>query len=157
MSNYLYVLIPCDAEVRPDSPEECYQTSPSIPQLNGVESELAERDGLYLFPGFLLINTCYSMYMILPGENGPSPSRQEVYKIAQAMDAPEVWYVQETAADKMFGFDKYSFDRFKTQIDGEDKDYLTEYSPELTEIAGYIHDDFRDLKSRRSSVHRYSI
>jgi len=157
MSNYLYALIPCDAEVRPDSPEECYQTSPSIPQLNGVESELAEKDRLYLFPGFLLVNTCYSMYMILPDENGPSPSRLEVFKIAQALGAPEVWYVQETAADEMFGYDTYSFDRFKNQIDGEDKDYVIEYSPELVEIAGYIHDDFKDLKSRCSSVRRYGI
>jgi len=145
MATYLYALIPYDRPVEPDSPEECFESFPSIPQLRDMESELVDPRILYLFPGFLLINTCYSMCMILPHEGSSNSSRKEIFKIVRALGASEAWYVEELCTDPMFEDNEYSLEKFKNQMKGEIKDYSTEYTKSLVETASYIHDDFNDL------------
>ena len=119
---------------------------PEIPELKGVDSELVEPDGLVLFADFLRINTCYRQSVFTGNSNGYSWLRAEIYKIAMALGAKEVWYVAEMATDEMyrkdFSFEKWIRD-FKT---GE------QFAAELTvgclkenSICTYYHDDFTDI------------
>ena len=102
MSDYLYAVIPYKAGAS-FTPEEG-ETSvycPEIPELKDIDSELVESDGLDLYADFLMINTCYRQSAFTGNINGYSWLRVEIYKIAMALGAKEVWYVAEMALDEM--------------------------------------------------------
>ena len=114
--------------------------------MKGVDSEYAEEDGLTLFADFLMINTCGRQSWFTNNENGYSQLRAEIYKIALALGAREVWYVAEMATDEMYNKD-FSFDDWiRSFREG------TRYASELTSdvlkdrfICTYYHDDFSDI------------
>ena len=147
MSDYLYAVIPYKGTnlYSPDKLEEGLW-DPIIPELKSIDSEYAEKDGLMLFADYLMINTCGRQSWFTNNENGYSQLRAEIYKIAKALGAHEVWYVAELATDEMcvkgFSFDEW----IRSFKDG------TRYASELTVdvlkdkyICTYYHDDFSDI------------
>ena len=118
---------------------------PNVPELKGIDSDYAKK-GLTLFADFLMVNTCGRQSWFTNNEVGYSQLRAEIYKIAKALGAHEVWYVAELATDEMcvkgFSFD----DWIRGFKDG------TRYADELTVdvlkdkyICTYYHDDFSDI------------
>lgn len=149
MSDYLYAVIPYKGT-------SLYSTDklaegvwfPVIPELKGIDSEYAEEDGLTLFADFLLINTCGRQSWFTNIEDGYSLLRAEIYKIAKALGASEVWYAAEMAmdADGMEESGSSLEDWIRSFKDG------TRYASELTVdvlkdkyICTYYHDDFSDI------------
>ena len=147
MSDYLYAVIPYKGTslYSPDELEEGL-SEPIIPELKGIYSEYAEEDGLKLFADFLLINTSGRQSWFTNVEDGYSQLRAEIYQIAKALGASEVWYVAELATDEMYA-KGFSFDDWTRSFkDG------TRYASELTVdvlkdkyIYSYYHDDFSDI------------
>jgi hypothetical protein len=134
------------------SPDELEEglSEPIIPELKGIYSEYAEEDGLKLFADFLLINTNGRQSWFTNVEDGYSQLRAEIYQIAKALGASEVWYVAELATDEMYA-KGFSFDDWTRSFkDG------TRYASELTVdvlkdkfICSYYHDDFSDILLER--------
>ncbi len=147
MSDYLYAVIPYKGTslYSPDELEEGFW-DPIIPELKGIDSKYAEDDYLILFADFLLINTCGRQSWFTNNEDGYSQLRAEIYKIAMALGASEVWYAAELATDEMF-VKGFSFDDWiRSFKDG------TQYASELTVdvlkdkyICTYYHDNFSDI------------
>ena len=147
MSDYLYAVIPYKGSslYSPDELEEGLW-DPIIPELKGIDSKYAEDDYLILFADFLLINTCGRQSWFADNEDGYSQLRAEIYKIAMALGASEVWYAAELATDEMF-VKGFSFDDWiRSFKDG------TQYASELTVdvlkdkyICTYYPDDFSDI------------
>ena len=73
--------------------------------------QYAEGNRLKLFADFLMINTCGRQSWFTNNEDGYSQLRAEIYKIALALGAREVWYVAEMATDEMYDKD-FSFDNW---------------------------------------------
>ncbi len=152
MSDYLYAVIPYNKGTTLYSPDELEEgrSAPIIPELKGIDSEYAEKDSLTLFADFLLINTCGRQSWFADNEDGYSQLRAEIYKIAKALGAHEVWYVAELATDEMY-VKGFSFDDWiRSFKDG------TQYASELTVdvlkdkyIFTYYHDDFSDIIMER--------
>ncbi len=147
MSDYLYAVIPYKGTFLYNADKlEKGRRDPIIPELKGVDSEYAEKDCLILFADFLLINTCGRQSWFADNENGYSQLRAEIYIIATALGASEVWYAAEMATDEMF-LKGFSFDDWiRSFKDG------TRYASELTVdvlkdkyICTYYHDDFSDI------------
>ena len=71
MSDYLYAVIPYKGTslYSPDELEEGVW-DPIIPELKGIDSEYAEKDGLKLFADFLMINTCGRQSWFTNNEDG---------------------------------------------------------------------------------------
>ena len=148
MSDYLYAVIPYNKGITMYSPDELEEgvLYPNIPELKGIDTEFAEKERLMLFADFLMINTCCRQSEFAGRENGYSWLRAEIYRIAKALGADEVWYVAELATDEMYekGF---SFNEWICSFrDG------TRYASELTVdvlkdkyICSYYHDDFSDI------------
>ena len=147
MSDYLYAVIPYKGTslYSPDKLEEGLW-DPIIPELKGIDSKYAEDDYFILFADFLLINTCGRQSWFTNNEDGYSQLRAEIYKIAMALGASEVWYAAELATDEMF-VKGFSFDDWIRNFkDG------TQYASELTVdvlkdkyICTYYHDNFSDI------------
>lgn len=157
MSDYLYAVIPYNKGTTLYSPDELEggRSEPIIPELKGIYSEYVEGDGLKLFADFLLINTCGRQSWFTNNEDGYSQLRAEIYQIAKALCASEVWYATELAIEKDeieesgFSFEEW-IHSFK---DG------TRYSSELTTdvlkdkyICSYYHDDFSDILLERPPI-----
>ena len=147
MSDYLYAIIPYKSgESFTPQKGDNFIYYPEIPELKGIDSEFTEPDGLRLFADFLMINTCYRQSAFTENEDGYSWLRTEIYKIAQALGAKEVWYVAELATDEMYSED-FSFndwlDSFKTR-----ENYVAELTVDTLKgkyICTYYHDDFSDI------------
>lgn len=155
MSDYLYAVIPYNKGTTLYSPDELEEgrSEPIIPELNGIYSEYAEKDGITLFADYLMINTCARQSWFTNNEDGYSRLRAEIYIIAKALGAHEVWYVAELATDEMY-VKGFSFDDWIRNFkDG------TRYASELTVdvlkdkyISTYYHDDFSDIILERLPI-----
>lgn len=154
MSDYLYAVIPYKMGPTLYSPDELEEglSEPIIPELKGIYSEYAEEDGLKLFADFLLINTNGRQSWFTNVEDGYSQLRAEIYQIAKALGASEVWYAAELAIEKdRMEESGFSFDDWTRSFkDG------TRYASELTVdvlkdkfICSYYHDDFSDILLER--------
>lgn len=148
MSDYLYAVIPYSKGVTLYSPDELEEGRryPVIPELKGVDSEYAEEDGLILFADFLMINTCGRQSWFANIEDGYSQLRAEIYKIALALGAREVWYVAEMATDEMYDKD-FSFEDWILSFK-EGTRYASELTLDVLKdrfICTYYHDDFSDI------------
>lgn len=148
MSAYVYAIIPYKnwCPFVPDE-SELSRSFPDIPELKEMDSELAESDGLTLFPGFVLINTCYRLSSLCDCEDGYSWLRTEVYKIAKALNADEVWYAEELAVDEMFAPD-FSFEEWKNELETVKSKYLYKMTVDVLKsnrIYSYYHDNFKDI------------
>lgn len=147
MSAYLYAVIPYDGEPHPYSKEENFEYGAFIPELYGMESDLCE--DVSLFHGFFLINTCFRMPSIMTDKNGFCSLRKDIYEIAKAVGAKEVWYIEELATDSMDS-KGYSLNTFLTDLKELYSDYFLEYDIETMRekggtYASYMHDDFHDI------------
>lgn len=148
MSDYLYAVIPYNKGVILYSPDELEEgrSYPVIPELKGVDSKYAEEYRLKLFADFLMINTCGRQSWFTNNEDGYSQLRAEIYKIALALGAREVWYVAEMATDEMYK-KKFSFDDWIRSF-REGTRYASELTLDVLKdrfICTYYHDDFSDI------------
>ena len=120
---------------------------PVIPEFKDLDSEFADQEGLYLFPDFLMIDTCYKLPSFTDNSDGYSWIRAEIYKLAKALGANEVWYVDETAAEEMDSPD-FSFEAWKQKLATEKKKYVVELTTSVLKgkySYSYYHDDFSDI------------
>lgn len=148
MSAYVYALIPYKNE-KIFNPEEGEISCPypNIPELKGIQSELTESDGLYLFKDFVLVNTCYRLSSFTRCEDGFCWLRAEIYKIAKALGANEVWYAEELATDEMYE-EGFSFDNWKAELHTSNRKYTQELTIDVLKsdsCYSYYHDDFSDI------------
>jgi hypothetical protein len=150
MSAFIYAIIPYKSGITVSSkePYPCIW-NPSIPELKGIASELelTDPDGLSLFSDFLMINTCQRQSAFTCNRNGYCGLRTDIYMIAKALNANEVWYVVENITDEMedWGF---SFDEWIKSLSNEKKQYVVELTVEVLKgktMYSYYHDDFSDI------------
>ena len=148
MSQYIYAIIPYKSgiSVRKTELYPCV-LNPVLSELNGIHSEFADSDGLYLFKDFLMINTCQRQTAFVDNRDGFSYMRSEICKIAKALKASEVWYVAEMLIDEMeeWGF---SFDEWCSSLKGEKKDSVAELTIDILkgkDIYSCYHDNFSDV------------
>jgi len=144
MSAYLYAIIPYKSGVP--------SIGCRIPELEGLESELYDIDGYDCFEDFFLINTCHRMFSIMTDRDGFSWLRREIYKIATAVGAKEVWYCEELATDQMYDDEcnpAYSIKELNTYIANNSYCFLEYDIDTMREKSGkyasYMHDDFHDI------------
>ena len=153
MSQYLYAVIPYNSyyDFKPDKYGEIGICFPHIPEFKGLDSELADPEGLTLYKGFLLVNTCLRMSSLISERNGFCWIRSEVYKLAHALSAKEVWYVQELCTDYMTDAD-FDFETWKLSLLEENKPYTVEVSLKTLKenvYGSYNHDTFSDIVFER--------
>lgn len=147
MSAYAYAVIPYKNETlfKPEEGEvSCY---PQLPEVKNIKSEFTKPDSLELFKDFILINTCYRLSSFIRCEDGFCWLRAEIYKIAKALGANEVWYAEELATDAMYE-EKFSFDKWKKELSTSKRKYTQELTIDVLKsdrISSYYHDDFSDI------------
>ena len=115
--------------------------------MNCVDSELSEQEALELHDGFLVINTCYRVSTFANNSESYNWLRAEIYKIAKAVGAEEVWYVEELALDEM-DIPGFTFEAWKNSLKNEKKQYIAELTVEVLKgqyTYSYYHDDFEDI------------
>ena len=120
---------------------------PVIQEFKGIDSEFADQEGLSLSPDFLTINTCRKGSAFTHNTDGYSWIRAEIYKLAKALGANEVWYVDETAAEEMDSPD-FSFEAWKQKLATEKKKYVVVLTTSVLKgkySYSYYHDDFSDI------------
>lgn len=149
MSQYIYAIIPYKSKIYSDfnMDGESGLCNPLIPELKGVESVFIEPDGLTLSKDFLEINTCHRQSAFANNRDGYSKLRAEICLIAKALEAKEVWYVEELAIDEMYVKD-FSFDDWIISLKNEKKRYTAELTTEILKgdyVYSYYHDDFSDI------------
>lgn len=148
MSDYLYAIIPYNKGINLYTLDEIEEGvwNPHIPELKGVDSEFTESDGLTLFKDYLRINTCRRQSDFVDNKDGYSWLRVEIYQIAQALGAHEVWYVAELATDEMDS-EGFSFENWLLDFKNGER-YASELSVDVLKdkyICTYYHDDFSDI------------
>ena len=147
MTDYLYAVIPYKGSASFTPVEgETYVYCPEIPEFKDIESEFVEPEGLFLFADFLKINTFYRQSEFTGNSDGYSWLRVEIYQIAKALGAKEVWYVAELATDEMFMKD-FSFNNWIRSFKTREK-YVVELNVDYIKgnrICTYYHDDFSDI------------
>ena len=153
MSAYLYAIIPYKSkeDVVFDETDSCI-FFPVIPELKDIESEFANQESLILHKGFLVINTCYRQSAFTENQNGYNWMREEIYKIAKALNACEVWYVEELVYDEMDS-SGFSFDQWRESLKTEKASYVVELSVDVLKgstVYSYYHDDFSDIILKES-------
>lgn len=153
MSAYIYAIIPYNGEAKfnPEESESCI-LCPIIPELNNLDSELTEQEVLALYDGFLVINTCYRVSTFANNKGNYNWLRAEIYKIAKALSANEVWYAEELALDEM-DMPGFSFDAWKNSLKNEKKQYVAELTVEVLKgeyAYSYYHDVFKDIVSEQT-------
>lgn len=148
MSAYVYALIPYKNKklFKPEDGEiSC--PYPNIPELKGIQSEFADTGLFDLFCDFVLVNTCYRLSSFIECENGYCWLRAEIYKIAKALGANEVWYAEEYATDEMFE-EGFSFDKWKDELRTSKRKYTQELTIDVLKsdcISSFYHDVFSDI------------
>lgn len=148
MSAYIYAIIPYagEAKFNPEESETCI-LCPIIPELNRVDSEFTDQEVLMLHEGFLEINTCYRVSVFANNKGDYNWLRAEIYKIAKALGANEVWYAEELALDEM-DMPGFSFEAWKNSLKNEKKRYVAELTVDILKgcyTYSYYHDDFGDI------------
>ena len=146
MSQYLYAIIPYESGVS-FSKEDYPAWSPVLPELKDIHSEFTDEEGLMLFKDFLMINTCYRQSAFTDNRDGYCWIRADICKIARALGASEVWYVEELITDEMDDWE-FSFDEWRNRLKNEKKHLVAELSTDVLkgkETYSYYHDDFSDV------------
>lgn len=148
MSAYIYAVIPYESGIgfAPDEEYKCV-FYPSIPELISSKSEFAKPDDLFLFTDFVLVNTCYRLSAFANQKNGYSYLRAEIYRMAKALGANEVWYAEELATEEMHT-SEFSFKKWIERFENEKKEYIVELTTEVLKanyVYSYYHDNFSDI------------
>lgn len=146
MSQYIYAIIPYESGVSfsKDDPFPCVWY-PVLPELKDIHSEFT--DDMCLFKDFLMINTCYRQSAFTDNRDGYCWIRADICKIAKALGASEVWYVEELITDEMEDWD-FSFDEWRNSLENEKSHLVVELSTDVLKgkaIYSYYHDNFKDV------------
>ena len=151
MSDYLYAVIPYKSGIQfPKDVEDQFVWGYMPKDLENVSVDIYE-DCFIVFSDFILINTGWRMSSLNCNENGWCEARSEIYKVAKALNATEVWYVEELTTDKMMvaGF---SFEDWKRSLKEELAYCICEVTLEMLRNhhwASYCHDNFADIVIER--------
>ena len=147
MSDYLYAVIPYESGLHfKAKDEDKFVIGYKPKELKGMKIDF-DRDCFWTFSDFILINTCWRMSSLDCDENGFCFARNAIYKIAKALNAYEVWYVEELTTDEMTLSD-FSFDDWKRSLKEENAYCTREVNLEMLKKgnwASYCHDDFSDI------------
>lgn len=146
MSQYIYAIIPYESGISfsKDEPYPCVW-DPVLPELKDIHSEFT--DGLCLFKDFLMINTCHRQSAFTENKEGFCWIRADVYKIARALGANELWYVTELITDEMEDWD-FSFNDWRNSLKNKKKHLVAKLTTDILkgkEMYSYYHDDFCDM------------
>lgn len=141
----MYALIPYKGKSALKAEEGCaFEYNPNIPELKDIDSELADCSYIGRYEDFILINTCYRMsYLTNFDEDGACFCREEIRKIALALDASEVWYVEEILIQMFDDIPGYALEMFKKEYANS----ISEYSLEKLEQGHWgsiIHDAYTE-------------
>lgn len=145
MSRYIYAIIPYESGISFSKDDPYPRLWPVLPELKTIHSEFT--DCLRLFKGFLMINTCYRQSAFTDNRDGYCWIRADICKIAKALGASEVWYVEELIVDEMEDWD-FSFNDWRNSLKNENKHLVAELNADVLkrkEIYSYYHDDFCDV------------
>ena len=146
MSDYLYAIIPYQGHLKYSQEEledgvDCY----NLPELKGLDTEYDEN--MTLFKGYIQVNTCYRLSSFTELEDGYSSIRADIFKIAKALGACEVWYIAELCTDEMYA-ENFSFETWVNSLKNERKDLVVEMTVDVLKgkhVYSYYHDDFGDV------------
>ncbi|MBR6716668.1 MAG: hypothetical protein IKI83_09530 [Prevotella sp.] len=145
MSDYLYAIIPYQGskKIRPEEQEEGLECT-DLPELEGVDTEYTEK--MTLFKDYIQVNTCYRLSSFTELKDGYSSIRADIYKIAKAVGASEVWYIAELCTDEMYD-ENFCFEAWANRLKN-DKKLVMEMTVDVLKgkhIYSYYHDDFADV------------
>lgn len=147
MSEYIYAVIPYKSGIEIKSDYIPCVWNPQIPKLDNIDSEFVDPNVLQLFEDFLVINTCYKKWVFTNCKNGYSRIRAELYKIAQALNANDIWYVDDYGIEKM-EIPDFSFDEWIKDLKQNKGEYTADLTREILKgdtQYSYYHDDFSDI------------
>lgn len=151
MSDYLYAVIPYKSGLHfQDEDEDKFVYGYMPKELNNISIDFDE-ECFKVFSDFILINTCCRMSSLNCNENGWCQIRYEIYKIAKALNAIEVWYVVELSTDAMLLPD-FNFEDWKRSLKEELAYCTTDVTIEMLrnqEWASFCHDNFKDIVIER--------
>lgn len=151
MSDYLYAVIPYKSGLHFQNEDEDKFVCGYIPkELSNISIDF-DKECFEVFSDFILINTCCRMSSLNCNENGWCQIRCEIYNIAKALNAIEVWYVAELTTDAMLLPD-FNFDDWKRSLKEESAYCTTEVTIEMLKNqkwASYCHDNFGDIVIER--------
>lgn len=159
MSQYLYALIPYKGKSALAPEDGCaFECNPIIPELRNIDSELADCGYIDRYEDFILINTCYRMsYLTHFDEDDTSFCREEIRKITLALDASEVWYVEEILIQMFDNIPGYTLKMFKKEYARS----IIEYDFEKLKqgyVGSIIHDSYGKTKAEQAihdaKIHR---
>lgn len=155
MSDYLYAVIPYKSGLHFQDEDEDKFVCGYIPkELSDISIDFDE-DCFEVFSDYILINTCCRMSSLNCNENGWCQIRCEIYNIAKALNAIEVWYVAELTTDAMLLPD-FNFDDWKRSLKEESAYCTTEVTIEMLQNqkwASYCHDNFKDIVIEREFLY----
>lgn len=148
MSDYIYAIIPYKSGIAFNSQEPYPCVWGIVPsELEGIDSEFTDSEGIVLFSDFLMINTCYRLSAFTNNEDGYNWMRADICRIAKALGAKEAWYVAELITDRMFNWD-FSFDDWVESQHDEKKHLVAKLTLDILKgntTYSYYHDDFSDI------------
>lgn len=152
MSDYLYAIIPY-REIEKYRSEELEEglDYPNLPEMEGLDTEYAEN--ITLYKGYIQVNTCYRLSSFTELKDGYSSIRADIYRIAKAVGASEVWYIAELCTDEMHA-DGFNFDTWLNRLKN-DKKLVVEMTVDVLKdkyIYSYYHDDFADVILKKPSA-----
>ena len=148
MSQYLYAIIPYNSgsDFKPNDSEVCVYDA-IIPELKNVDTELSENIDQY--KDFIVINTCCRVIYFFGQKSGYCWLRSEIYKIAKALGAKEVWYAEEIPFFELHDDSKCDMlEKWVERFNSENKKYIVELTTDVLQgncIYNYYHDDFSDI------------
>lgn len=151
MSQYLYAIIPYKSGMDFTYNEEPFYWNPRVPEFDSIESELTDMESNQIYGDYLILNTCHRMSSLTCDTRGFCWIRSEIYKLAQAVGAKEVWYVEELCIDEIEE-EGPSLDNFKQKLANELSYCTREVNLEMLRsdaYASYCHDDFSDIVEER--------
>ena len=148
MSAYIYAIIPYKSGISFDDDELFpFVCDPILPQLDCIQSQFTKPDGLMLYKDFLLINTCLRQSVFTNNRDGYNLLRADIYAIAKALEANEVWYVEELVTDEI-DEPNFSFEEWKKSLIIERAEHVAELTQDILkgkDVFSYYHDDFSDI------------
>lgn len=145
---YLYAIIPYKSGISfsKDAPCQSWWEA-DLPELNDINLEIIENGSLQLFSDFLMVNTCNKLFAFTDNKDVFCRIRSEIYQIARALRANEVWYVEELVTDEMFD-PEFCLDYWINALKTEKKHLVAELSVDSLkskEAYSCYHDDFADI------------
>lgn len=156
MSAYLYALIPYKSGIDFTYSDEPFYWHPLIREFENVDSELTDREGLQQYGDYIVVNTCARMSSLKCDTRGFCWIRSEVYKLAKAVGAEEVWYIEELSFEHIEDMN-ITLEEFKEMLRGPYSYCTKEVNLDMLKdnsYASFCHDDFSDIVVNREERKR---